>query len=373
MTKRFTCTKENPLHVQLSSPDCFLIDEIAVNGFLCDTDYELLTEMSGEKGCLRRIDLYEVNETDCSYECEYRAPEYVAIADNAFEDSIKLEQIVLPKSLNIIGSPTFGNCVNLGEIEFPESLISIGSDAFLGCPNLGEVFIGRNLSLGDIYDYSFAGSANGFISDWNQWPVNEKGEPVYKEEGFGFFAYEGVLFFGYEWDEDIDLEKYPSNHERSVYHVPSGTNSIKNGAFSNCKYLQKIIFPESCLMFTSGSVYGCPELNTLVFKSQAIDGEKVHHMEMFWDNVVKNCPKLQDVYLYAEDPDKISFGVFESLDNIGDIVLHVPCFCARKYQQHEEEYINVGNSFDKKYVKVWQKFKRIEEFDPIDLYDSLIE
>lgn len=366
MIERFTCTRENPLHVQLSSPDCFLIDEIAIKGFLCNTDYELLTEMSGEKGRLRRINLYEVEETDCSCYYEYGTAEQVVIADNAFEDSIKLEQIILPKSLNVIGSPTFGGCVNLRGIDFPESLRSIGSEAFLGCPNLGEVYIGKNLSLGDVYNHSFDASVNSFICDWNQWPINEDGEPVFKGDGRGYFSYDDVLFFGYEWDEGIDLEKYPSNHERFVYYVPSGTNSVKNGAFSNCKYLQQIVFPESCGIYTAGSVYGCPELDTLVFKSQAIDGEKVHHMELFWDNVITNCPKLQDIFLYAEDPDKISFGIFESLENIGDIVLHVPCFCAQKYRQHEEEYINVGNSYDKKQVKVWQKFKRIEEFDPVD-------
>ena len=94
MIERFTCTRENLLHQQLSSPDCFLIDEIAVKGFLCDADYELLTEMSGEKGILRRIDLYEVNETDCSCECELRVPEQVAIADNAFEECSKLTTII---------------------------------------------------------------------------------------------------------------------------------------------------------------------------------------------------------------------------------------------------------------------------------------
>jgi hypothetical protein len=41
-------------------------------------------------------------------------------------------------------------------------------------------------------------------------------------------------------------------------------------------------------------------------------------------------------------------------------------FVHRNIDQHEEEYINVGNSYDKKQVKVWQKFKRIEEFDPVD-------
>ena len=93
-------------------------------------------------------------------------------------------------------------------------------------------------------------------------------------------------------------------------------------------------------------------------------------MDLFWDNVITNCPKLQDIYLYAEEPSNISFGLFEDLGNIGDIILHVPCFCAQKYRQHEEEYINVANSDDKKYIKCWQRFKRIEEFDPIDFFEN---
>lgn len=52
---RFEVTRENPLHQQLSGLDCHLIDEITVKGFLCDADYELLTEMSGADGNLRTL------------------------------------------------------------------------------------------------------------------------------------------------------------------------------------------------------------------------------------------------------------------------------------------------------------------------------
>jgi hypothetical protein len=53
---------------------------------------------------------------------------------------------------------------------------------------------------------------------------------------------------------------------------------------------------------------------------------------------------------------------------MNDIVLHVPCFCAKKYRDYEEEYCSMYDYNDKKYVKVWREFKRIEEFDPIDMF-----
>ena len=44
---------------------------------------------------------------------------------------------------------------------------------------------------------------------------------------------------------------------------------------------------------------------------------------------------------------------------------------ARNYWNHEEEYASIVSPYDKKYIKVWQKFKCIEEFDPNDIFDFL--
>ena len=64
MRKTFICTKEEPLHKQISPKESLLIEELEVKGYLDnDEDYELLTEMSGEKGCLKRLDLFGVTDT----------------------------------------------------------------------------------------------------------------------------------------------------------------------------------------------------------------------------------------------------------------------------------------------------------------------
>ncbi len=75
----------------------------------------------------------------------------------------------------------------------------------------------------------------------------------------------------------------------------------------------------------------------------------------------------------------VPYEIFKHLENIGDIVLHVPCFCADKYRYHGVEYIRMKpflNSIppepesedDVLCVKEWRRFKRIEEFDPIDVF-----
>lgn len=365
---KFNVTEENPLHRQLSNLDRNSIEEIAVKGFLCYDDYELLTEMSGANGSLKIIDLYEVDETDCwcteHFGFESKHDHHVWIADDAFNNSSKLERIILPKQLYGIGSYAFIGCINLKGIDFPDTLNYIDPGSFVNCPNLGEIYIGDNLSL-PMCDPCFAGSASSFICDWNQWPINKEEEPLYPGDGFGYFSHDGVLFFGFDWGElngtGIDLEKYPSLHKRDTYHVPYHTVTVKVSAFRECKYLRKLVFPKSCGIFSQNSIRGCPVLETLVFKGRGVYGWSGHSMSSWSGGAIIDCPKLQDIYLYAEEPDYVDFDVFARLENIGNIVLHVPCFCASKYRQYKEE----GN-----HIKCWQKFKRIEEFDPIDFIEE---
>ena len=98
--------------------------------------------------------------------------------------------------------------------------------------------------------------------------------------------------------------------------------------------------------------------------------------------MITNCPNLKDIYLYAEDPRAVPYEIFKDLENIGDIVLHVPCFCADKYRNHGIKYIKQKpfcnrippepeSEDDILYIKEWRRFKRIEEFDPMDFLESI--
>ena len=158
------------------------------------------------------------------------------------------------------------------------------------------------------------------------------------------------------------------SNETKVFFVSKRTKAIRYGAFVERKNLRMIVFPKTSSILYERAICDCPELDTLIFKSQELDGERVSHWDIIWQNVITCCPKLHDIYLYAENPEKVSFAIFEDLENLGDITLHVPCFCAHKYLEYGVEYFNwVGN---KKIVKSWRKFKRIEEFDPIDFIEE---
>jgi len=142
MKRTYYCTKKEPLHNQISPIESLQIEELIVKGYLNVLDYGLLTGMSGEKGCLRYLDLYGVETTDVCTDGEefYIDKGSLVIASFSFVDSIRLEKIVFPRHLAGIGEGSFINCENLTFDEFPETLVSIGAGAFQNCPKLTDIY-----------------------------------------------------------------------------------------------------------------------------------------------------------------------------------------------------------------------------------------
>jgi hypothetical protein len=371
MKKTIVCTKKNPLHVQIKKHEKYKIEELKVSGFLGGDDFDVLTAMSQEKGKLRVLDMENVIETDCEIYSEMADDIYVdkiSIKDDSFVDSIRLEKVVLPNGIKGIGNHAFSNCVNLRNIEFPENMF-LWDFAFQNCPLLGDFYIEGKEGLNYILENAFAGSIRRYVCGFNEWPLNKSGQPICDNEFSDIFSFDGsVFFYNQWWDEEISLVRYPNGCDRSEYLIPEGVREVNQYAFVGNRHLRTLIFPKSCCSLKEHAVTDCSNLETLVFKSQYFYGSRVCHWDMYYDNIITKCPNLKDIYLYAEEPEKIEFDVYGKLDNMNDIVLHVPCFCAKKYRDYEEEYCSMYDYNDKKYVKVWREFKRIEEFDPIDMF-----
>lgn len=64
-----------------------------------------------------------------------------AIEDKEYLSNKEIEEIVVPESVNRIGSWAFAHAKNLKKITLPSKEITLGKDAFLDCPNLKEVVI----------------------------------------------------------------------------------------------------------------------------------------------------------------------------------------------------------------------------------------
>lgn len=170
----------------------------------------------------------------------------------------------------------------------------------------------------------------------------------------------------------ISLHRYPAGDERTEFVIPEGVANIEENAFNGNLFLRKIIIPKSVRNIEEDSIVGCSNLETLIFmndKFGMFSCKGAMYAYSINPSGLNGSPRLKDVYLYADDPNEFEFGIFEGLENIGDITLHVPCFCAAKYRNHEVEFCKFPNSQEKRKVKVWRRFKNIEEFDPIDFLE----
>lgn len=361
MKRIYRCTRELPLHKQISEEEKYLICEIFLKGYLGGDDLMLLSDMS-KNGSLRLLDIFGVTELNTD-----DLEEDGTMDCYPFYDNDRIEEVRLPQ-ISSIEYPMFCNCKNLKSIDFPDTINRLVDSFMSDCPNIEEIYVPSNLCIdydGRYYiDYCFVSSGKRFVSDFNRWPEEDE------EISGSFFTNDGVLY------EDgvcgISLHRYPAGDERKEFSIPEEVTNIDENAFNGNPFLRRLIIPKSVNNIKNNPILGCVNLETIIFKNE--------RFEMFttkaWTYAVDinpwgicQLPGLKEIYLYADNPENIDFGLFNGLENIGEVTLYVPCFCAEKYRNYEVEYGSALSS-SKKCIKAWRRFKRIEEFDPVDFIED---
>lgn len=164
----------------------------------------------------------------------------VEVGNKAFEGCEKIEQVVLPETIQSIGNAAFSGCSSLHSINIPESVTSIGEYAFEVCTSLNRIRIPSKikvLSLG--------------------------------------------VFYGCSLLKDIV--------------IPEEVELIDNKAFYNCKSLESITLPKSCNTIGINTFSYCSNLKkvTILSPNIGING-------YFKPRVVypfSSCPNLKEVFL----------------------------------------------------------------------------
>ena len=213
------------------------------------------------------------------------------------------------------------------------------------------------------------GSGKRFVSDNDGWP--EDLEDIQSN----FFAFDGVLYTS-PYGGRVSLHRYPAGDERKDFDIPEGVYEMSEYAFYGNPYLRRLTVPESVKTSEEHPIRNCENLETVIFKNKSFrmfsvkDGGYIG-----WPVGMKGLPRLQDIYLYAVDPDVFCFDIFDGLENINDVTLHVPCSCKKLYQNYEVIYYfhdQYGSLCERKEYS-FRKFKSIEEFDPADFLEELNE
>lgn len=68
------------------------------------------------------------------------------IADNAFQNSNELKEVIIPNTVTEVGKNAFQSCGKLEEVDLGEGVTAIGNHAFQGCHNLHSILLPPRLT-----------------------------------------------------------------------------------------------------------------------------------------------------------------------------------------------------------------------------------
>jgi len=158
----------------------------------------------------------------------------VSIGPSAFEESLSLKTITIPKGITKIGDRAFRFCFSLSKVAFPDSLASMGESVFSGCP-LVTLTIPKSIT---------SISKNAFVGCEALTKVSFPDGLT--EIGDGAF-----------WDcsslADITF--------------PKGLAAIGESAFSGCSSLTAVTFPDGLIRIGDYAFDNCAALTSVVFSS----------------------------------------------------------------------------------------------------------
>ena len=217
------------------------------------------------------------------------------ICDNSFENCNKLTQIVIPQSVNKIGSCVFAHCSQLKSAVLPEGIVYLDWYTFAECTNLEKIYLPS--SLQSLWGDAFAGCSN----------LVEINLP------------ENIIFIGQGCFNDCSRLKsisLPDNISciendtfggcRNLQYVklPIHLKEIDDRAFSDCVSLKKIEIPISVSSIGYFPFTGCKELVSIIIPK----GTKGKFETML--------PEVKDKLIERNDDDSSYIKVFNGNCNV---------------------------------------------------------
>ncbi len=217
------------------------------------------------------------------------------IDHEAFSGCINLKTVSLPTSLTWIGAYAFNGCTSLTAVNIPSSVTCVGRQAFAGCSNLSKVTLNADIEwMGD--DVFLGCSA---LKSFTLPPGFTKiGDGMFERCGFlatvdmeeGITVIGDYAFAGCELSEII---------------VPTGTESIGDGAFAFGSDLTAVAIPNSVEHVGNAAFLGCGGLTHVTLPSWLSSigvGDE--------GGLIDGCDQITEITIPAY------------VENVGDIALH---------------------------------------------------
>lgn len=165
-----------------------------------------------------------------------------------FRESLTLESITIPNTIEVIEEYCFYGCVSLASIVIPDSVTVIDSFAFYGCSNLKSLTIGKGLKSIGSYAFEDTEITDLYLNDLASWLNVE----------FDFLS--SHPFDGYSSSK---RNLYITGKLTTNLIIPDGVTSIGSDAFNNCTGITSVSIPDSVASIGSGAFSGCDNLTSV--------------------------------------------------------------------------------------------------------------
>lgn len=192
----------------------------------------------------------------------------LGISDGAFYECWKLQSIVLPNSLKVLGRECFADCTMLSDINLPTSLEVIGKLAFSGCTNLDSAIATLPPSVKEIGTRAFEtcavqslelfGSGKSKDRHSSSCSCSSSCSSSYGLEKLGNYAFFDCFRLRY-----IKIHDLPT--------TLTTTTVIGKYAFADCHSLQRVELPRSITTIPEGLFAGCTNLTSINLSSPSDD------------------------------------------------------------------------------------------------------
>ena len=234
-----TLTEAGTLETTLTQDTKDIVEELTVKGPINGGDLQCLKDMCGQFGVLTSIDLSDATIVDGEGTTANVLPE------GAFQTTMALQHIVLPKNLTAIGSYAFQDS-GIEELVLPKTVTELGRDIFYYARNLKALSVEKGNTVFDSRD-----NCNAIIETASNTLRIGCANTVVPNgiKALGQMAFSGI----------------PSLKEVKL---PSGLTSIGWAAFWADTELSKVTLSESVTDIGESPFGGCERITSLVIDAK---------------------------------------------------------------------------------------------------------